>query len=206
MRDELHVEGLRQPEHFRADVADTERAQNLAATRPTPMCSPRAAKPGGPCRASLSLIIILPVRARMKVMIETATGRLTPSGVMTSAISFAVQAARPPCRSRRRSGRRRRAGRSSARCLHRTCGRAGSAHRNPRADRPAADWRFRGTPSRHWVLIQRFEIEIRKGRRAIRLLEITRKCDAECAHPFAPSRMVLAAAASPSRSTHTSPE
>ena len=43
-------------------------------------------------RASLSFTIILPVSASMKVMIETATGRRTPSGVMTRAMSLAVQA------------------------------------------------------------------------------------------------------------------
>ena len=44
------------------------------------------AKPGGPSRVSASLIISLPVSASMSVMIETATGRRTPSGVITSAM------------------------------------------------------------------------------------------------------------------------
>ena len=57
------------------------------------MCAPRAAKPGPPCRASLSFTISLPVSARMKVIMETATGRRTPSGVMASAMSASVQAA-----------------------------------------------------------------------------------------------------------------
>ena len=61
-------------------------------TRPIPICWPRRLKPSGPSRVNWSLIINLPVNARMRVKIETATGRLTPSGVITSAISAFVQA------------------------------------------------------------------------------------------------------------------
>jgi hypothetical protein len=39
-----------------------------------------------------SFCISFPVSASMKVMIETATGRRTPSGVITSAQSWSVQA------------------------------------------------------------------------------------------------------------------
>ena len=76
-----------------APMLPTPSEPSVLPTRPTPMCSPRAAKPGGPERASLSLTISLPVRARMKVMMETATGRRTPSGVIASAMSASVQAA-----------------------------------------------------------------------------------------------------------------
>ena len=48
-------------------------------------------KPDGPCRVSLSFTTSLPVSARMKVMIDTATGRRTPSGVVANAMSAAVQ-------------------------------------------------------------------------------------------------------------------
>ena len=50
------------------------------------MWSERLAKPAAASRVSRSLIISLPVRASISVMIETATGRRTPSGVMTSAM------------------------------------------------------------------------------------------------------------------------
>ena len=56
------------------------------------MCSPRLAKPAAPSRVSRSFTMSLPVSARMNVMIETATGLRTPSGVMTSAIPACVQA------------------------------------------------------------------------------------------------------------------
>ena len=75
-----------------APMLPTPSEPSVLPTRPTPMCSPRAAKPGGPERASLSFTISLPVSASMKVMIETATGLRTPSGVITRAMSPAVQA------------------------------------------------------------------------------------------------------------------
>ena len=46
------------------------------------MCSARLAKPSAPRRVSWSLTISLPVSASISVMMETATGRRTPSGVM----------------------------------------------------------------------------------------------------------------------------
>ena len=61
-------------------------------TRPTPIWSVFFAQPGGPSRVMRSLTISLPVSARMKVMMETATGRRTPSGVMTRAMPASVQA------------------------------------------------------------------------------------------------------------------
>ena len=56
------------------------------------MCSPRAEKPCGPRRVDLSLAISLPVSASMSVRIDAATGRRTPSGVMTSAMPARVHA------------------------------------------------------------------------------------------------------------------
>ena len=86
-----HVEGLDQPERLGADVADTERAEGPADEADAHVLAPRR-KARRALRASLSFTISLPVRASMKVTIETATGRRTPSGVMTSAMSLAVQA------------------------------------------------------------------------------------------------------------------
>ena len=91
MGDELHVEGPRQAEHLGADIADAERAQRLADQADAHVVAARG-KAGRTLARSLSLTISLPVSARMKVRIETATGRRTPSGVMTSAMSLAVQA------------------------------------------------------------------------------------------------------------------
>ena len=56
------------------------------------MWSLRLAQPSGPCRVMRSLAISLPDSASMKVMIATATGRRTPSGVITSAQPWSVQA------------------------------------------------------------------------------------------------------------------
>ena len=61
-------------------------------TRPTPIWSERLANPAAASRVSRSLTISLPVSASMKVMTETATGRRTPSGVMTRAMPASVQA------------------------------------------------------------------------------------------------------------------
>ena len=51
----------------------------------------RWAQPSGPWRTSWSLTMTLPAKARMKVKIATATGRRTPSGVVTNAMSLFVQ-------------------------------------------------------------------------------------------------------------------
>ena len=61
-------------------------------TRPTPMYSLRLAQPSGPCRVMRSLANTLPESASMKVMIATATGRRTPSGVITRAQPWSVHA------------------------------------------------------------------------------------------------------------------
>ena len=61
-------------------------------TRPTPMWAPLRAKPGGPSRVSWCLSRSLQVTARISAMMATATGRRTPLGVMTSAMSLSVQA------------------------------------------------------------------------------------------------------------------
>ena len=61
-------------------------------TRPTPIWPALLAKPGGPSMVSWCLIRSLPVTARISAMMATATGRRTPSGVMTSAMSLSVQA------------------------------------------------------------------------------------------------------------------
>ena len=56
------------------------------------MWSERLAKPAAASRVSRSLTISLPVSASMRVMIDTATGRRMPSGVITSAMPARVQA------------------------------------------------------------------------------------------------------------------
>ena len=92
MGDEAHVEGLGEAEQLGADIADADRAERPAdqARRP---CARRVWRsPRRPARVSWSLTISLPVSASIKVMMETATGRRTPSGVMTSAMPAAVQA------------------------------------------------------------------------------------------------------------------
>ncbi len=61
-------------------------------SRPTPMCAARFAKPAAASRVRRSFTIILLVSASMNVMTDTATGRRTPSGVMTRAIPALVQA------------------------------------------------------------------------------------------------------------------
>ncbi len=75
-----------------APILPMPSAPSVRPTRPTPICWPRRLKPSGPSRVSWSLISSLPVSASMKAMIETATGRRTPSGVITSAIPASVQA------------------------------------------------------------------------------------------------------------------
>ena len=86
MGDELHVERLQQPEQLGADIADADRAERAADQADAHMLAACAQSRRGPSRVSRSLIISLPVSARMKVRIETATGRRTPSGVMTRAM------------------------------------------------------------------------------------------------------------------------
>ena len=56
------------------------------------MWSERLAYPAAASRVSRSLTISLPVSASISVRTETATGRRTPSGVMTRAIPALVQA------------------------------------------------------------------------------------------------------------------
>ena len=90
MGDELHVERLGQAEQLGADIADAERAQG-AADQAEPMCWARRLKPSGPSRVRRSLIVSLPVSASISAMIDTATGRRTPSGVMTSGIPASGQ-------------------------------------------------------------------------------------------------------------------
>ena len=89
--DELHAEGLGEPEHLGADVADAELAE-----RPADQADAHVLVALGPALGALAgdpvLGRSLPVSASMKVMIETATGRRTPSGVITSAQSWSVQA------------------------------------------------------------------------------------------------------------------
>ena len=89
--DEAHAEGPGEPEHLGADVAHAELAQRLADQALAHVL--RALCPAlGPWRHSRSLIRSFCVRARMKVRIETATGRRTPSGVITRAMPASVQA------------------------------------------------------------------------------------------------------------------
>ena len=90
--DELHVEGLRQAEQLGADIADAERAERPADQADAHMVGRAWPSRPGPRGSSRSLISSLPVSASMKVMIETATGRRTPSGVITSAMPASVQA------------------------------------------------------------------------------------------------------------------
>ena len=61
-------------------------------TMPTPMYPDLRAKPAGPSMVSWCLIRSLPVTARISAMMATATGRRTPSGVMTRQMSLSVQA------------------------------------------------------------------------------------------------------------------
>ena len=91
--DETHVERLRHAEHLGADVADAERAERAADQARRPCGRERLAKPAAASRVSWSLTISLPVSASINVMMETATGRRTPSGVITTAMPASVQAA-----------------------------------------------------------------------------------------------------------------
>ena len=89
--DELHVEGLRQAEHLGADIADAERAERAADQADAHVVG-ALGEAGGGLAGQPVLDQSLPVRASIRVMIETATGRRTPSGVMTSAMPASVQA------------------------------------------------------------------------------------------------------------------
>ena len=57
------------------------------------MCAERSANPSAARRVSRSLTGSLPSSASISVMTDTATGRRTPSGVMTTAIPASVHAA-----------------------------------------------------------------------------------------------------------------
>ena len=92
MGDEFHVERLRHAEHLGADVADAERAQACGRPGRRPYARSAWRSRLRPRASARSLVSSLPVSASMKVMTETATGRRTPSGVMTSAIPAFVQA------------------------------------------------------------------------------------------------------------------
>jgi hypothetical protein len=87
--DEAHVEGFGHAERLRPDIADAIEP-SVRPTRPTPIWSERLAKPAADSRANRSLTISLPVRASISVMIDIATGRRTPSGVMTRAMPALV--------------------------------------------------------------------------------------------------------------------
>ena len=109
--DEFHVEGLGQAEQLGADIADAERAQGATDEAVRPYAGRARSKPAGPSRVRRSLIISLPVSASIRVMIETATGRRTPSGRDDQRDAGRASGPRHRrCHSRRRSGRRRRAG------------------------------------------------------------------------------------------------
>ena len=81
-------------EHLGPDVAHADRAQGEP-HQPDCRCARSSrAHPAGPRRARASLTKSLPDRAKMKVRMDTATGRRTPSGVMTTATSWSLHAAR----------------------------------------------------------------------------------------------------------------
>jgi len=79
--DEAHVEGFGHAERLRPDIAMPIEPSARPRGR-TPIWSERLAKPAADSRANRSLTISLPVRASISVMIDIATGRRTPSGVM----------------------------------------------------------------------------------------------------------------------------
>jgi hypothetical protein len=89
--DEGHVEGLGQAKQLGADIADAERAQGAADQAVTHELA-AAVEAGRPFAVRRSLIMSRPVSASIRAMIETATGRRTPSGVMTSGMPARVRA------------------------------------------------------------------------------------------------------------------
>ena len=82
MGDEAQAERGREAEHLGADIAHAELAQGLADQALAHVVGPLGPAVRDPAGPSRSLISSFWVSARMKVRIETATGRRTPSGVM----------------------------------------------------------------------------------------------------------------------------
>ena len=84
--------GLAMRKSLGADIADAERAERAPDEADAHVLGALGEAVGRLRASARSLVISLPVSASMRVMIETATGRRTPSGVMTSAMPASVQA------------------------------------------------------------------------------------------------------------------
>ena len=148
----------------------------------------------------------------MKVMIETATGRRTPSGVMTSGdaglgagrhVDIVVADAEARHHGEASVGMDALAREARHQQDQRVeVGDLVGAHRIGGIDVGDLDARR---------LAQRLHVEIREGRRAVRLLEIARQRDAElvghgCHRFLQPARSSATASVSAFCSTQTSPE